>query len=532
MIVALLLLCTTIAVASADTITLPAALSELGEAAFQNDSSIDSVIVADGITEIKDLTFAGSSLREIHLPASVTSIAPTAFDNCSGVQFYVQNQYTKNWAENHGFTAIVDATGYAATDSVEISSFTVTNCNASFVLTVETTQMTADSGYRLGVQFSRTEADINNVFRTEPTLRTIPMSGGNDRVTIDLAAGYEGYVRAVLVDGNGSVITTGRQTLLIRLDSDMSGYVELRKDEVFRWSDTADQHFYFVAPASGVYAFSGTNMSEIRTMDKDSLSHGAGGDSSSYRFGTRLEAGEVLYIRASNANALSCSILVEEELPIRIDSQTVEGKTYRASYYGSEDMSSWHDSYSDREFWRLEDAYSDFSNHSQTGNWLPSSNYPMLVEAGQVFLIRYTLKCNGGTEYVVMRCDGDYRNGMLNTHEILVDNPLDTVNLPLGSKTYTATYYGERDTSQWGTFGQTFSSMKVWRLENAYDDFKNCDLSNSNLTENCYMMPIEAGQVFVVDLTLSSGGIQRQYMRCDGDRVSDGRLTTHSFFLP
>ena len=338
-IIALLLLCTTIAAASADTITLPAALSDLGEAAFQNDSSLDTVIVSDGVTEIKDLTFAGSSLREIHLPASVVSVAPTAFDNCSGVQFYVQNQYTKNWAEDHGFTAAVEATRYAATDSVEISSFTVTNYNASFVLTVGTTQTTTDSGYRLGVQFSRTEADINDMFRTEPTLRMIPMDNGNDRVTIDLAPGYEGFVRAVLVDGNGSVITTGSQILPISMGSGLAGYVELEKDGSFTWSDTADQHFYFVAPTAGVYTISGTGMNEIRTFDKDSRSRGAGGDSSSYEFGTRLEAGEVLYIRASNPNALPCSILVTEEKPIRTDSFTIEGTSYTASYFGYEDMS-------------------------------------------------------------------------------------------------------------------------------------------------------------------------------------------------
>lgn len=42
--------------ASADTVTLPAMLSDLGEAAFQNDQSLDTVIVPSGVREIKALT--------------------------------------------------------------------------------------------------------------------------------------------------------------------------------------------------------------------------------------------------------------------------------------------------------------------------------------------------------------------------------------------------------------------------------------------------------------------------------------------
>ena len=807
--------------AFADTVALPASLSELGEAAFQNDTSLDVVVISEGVAEIKPLSFAGSSLREIHLPSSITFIAENAFDPNSGVEFYVLNSYSYGWARDHGFSVRMDyspiqpgdimpvladsecayrfdvqsdgfyviqcdsgfesvsavradgvsygeggpgedvvfyalggtevwiygLTGSGAgnislwttffndaehslplnqnyylnagnimsftpdsagtyyifydeagnvgsfqtlntqtgewTDSesprfsvnlnayetlylranynpqsgtklvkisdemfnsVEISNVSVTNKGATFTMRVNTSQETADTGYRLGIQFALNESEVGTQAygaapRNVPEIRHEVLNGGEVQISIDFAPGYQGWVRARMSDPqSGRTLALG-QTQALSIDSGLSDYDELAIDGTVSWSAAGKKVFYFGAPEAGNYILRGKNMTEIRTMDSDCITRGANGDVSNYNFGMNLEQGEVLYIYATNGNSQTCEITMKREQMLRIDTlpvngkdytapyygtqdfsdptlsyvraeywklknayddfkdyprvgnsaipdadypmyveprqvyyviftdsagQTfprvmrcddgdmrdgmrmtreldltgpsystvsIEGRSYTAAYYGTQDMSSQHDGYDSREFWHLENAYADFSNHTTTGNWILSNNYPLIVRPGEVYLVNYTLK-TGGTEQTVLRCDGNYSNGILNTAEILVDNPLGTESMEIGGKTYTATYYGVRDTSTWGTFGHTYVAMKVWRLENAYDDFKDCALSGSNLTENCYMMPIAEGQVFVVDLTLRAGGIQHMLLRCDGNRVTDGRLQTHGFIVP
>lgn len=90
--------------------------------------------------------------------------------------------------------------------------------------------------------------------------------------------------------------------------------------------------------------------------------------------------------------------------PIRTDIITVNGKEYEASYYGEEDIY-WTDEYSYREFWRLEDAYEDFKDAPKTGDGLPCTDYPMLIETGQVFVLDYT-KADGTVERWYYRSDG------------------------------------------------------------------------------------------------------------------------------
>lgn len=102
--------------------------------------------------------------------------------------------------------------------------------------------------------------------------------------------------------------------------------------------------------------------------------------------------------------------LTAEELhadPIRTDTLTVAGKEYTASYFGRADRPNSPGSPT-LEFWRLEDAYEDFQyklliyNGSRFG-----SHYPMKVETGQVFLVRYTME-DGSVEEKYYRSDGTF----------------------------------------------------------------------------------------------------------------------------
>ena len=105
--------------------------------------------------------------------------------------------------------------------------------------------------------------------------------------------------------------------------------------------------------------------------------------------------------------------------PVRIDVIIINDKEYKASYYGKFDIS-WSADYKEREFWLLENAYEDLKDNAKTGNVLPFNNYPMLIEAGQVFVIDYTKK-DDSIERHYMRSDGRIWNGMEITEQFVLD---------------------------------------------------------------------------------------------------------------
>ena len=104
-------------------------------------------------------------------------------------------------------------------------------------------------------------------------------------------------------------------------------------------------------------------------------------------------------------------------IPDRIQ---VGGKEYAAMYFGEQDLRAWSNNFLMREFWRLENAYDDFRNNPLSGEVLPFNNYPMLVETGQVFAIRFTL-WDGSTEMGYYRAGGRVWRNMDVTEEFLVE---------------------------------------------------------------------------------------------------------------
>lgn len=72
-----------IAYAIADSLTLPGSLLIIGEEVFYEDTSIDEVILPEGIREIRNRAFAKSSVSRINLPETITFIAEDAFQETS-----------------------------------------------------------------------------------------------------------------------------------------------------------------------------------------------------------------------------------------------------------------------------------------------------------------------------------------------------------------------------------------------------------------------------------------------------------------
>ncbi|MCL2773829.1 MAG: AraC family transcriptional regulator [Oscillospiraceae bacterium] len=217
--------------------------------------------------------------------------------------------------------------------------------------------------------------------------------------------------------------------------------------------------------------------------------------------------------------------IIVKEVPqvIRTDNMQINGKEYEASYFGKQDMSSWTDDYKSREFWRLENAYNDFKDKWKTGNLLPYTNYPMNIETGQVFVIDYT-----GNDGTVKRkyhfSDGTVWLDMLSTTEFRIESPniIRTDKITVNDKIYEASYFGEHDMTSWS---DEVASMKFWRLENAYDDFKD-NKKTDFLPYSKYPMSIEPEQVFVIDYIDYEGALQRKYYISDRTVWQDMPSTT------
>lgn len=103
-----------------------------------------------------------------------------------------------------------------------------------------------------------------------------------------------------------------------------------------------------------------------------------------------------------------------------VDTVQIGEKEYSASYFGKTDLSAILPDYQYREFWRLENAYDDFKDCPTTGNVLPYDNYPMEIDVGQIFMIKYT-KADGSVITEYHRSDGHAWRGELATEEFSIE---------------------------------------------------------------------------------------------------------------
>lgn len=107
----------------------------------------------------------------------------------------------------------------------------------------------------------------------------------------------------------------------------------------------------------------------------------------------------------------------------------------------------------------------------------------------------------------------------------LVDDAYSVGVLQIGDKEYTASYFGKMDLS---AFFPDYQYREFWRLEGAYDDFKDYPTTDNVLPYNNYPMGIEVGQVFVIEYTKTDGSVIREYHRADGN-TWQGTLVTEEF---
>ena len=93
-------LCLSAAIGCAATLTLPANLRAIEAEAFCGDTSLDEVVLPEGLETIGSRAFAGSSVSVINLPDSIEAIDEDAFENCENVSVMVEiGTYAFDWAK-------------------------------------------------------------------------------------------------------------------------------------------------------------------------------------------------------------------------------------------------------------------------------------------------------------------------------------------------------------------------------------------------------------------------------------------------
>ncbi len=75
------ILCLSVSAAPASELIIPEDTTVINDEAFFGDTSLDVVVLPDGIERIGERAFASSSLKTIHLPASLQYVAENAFED-------------------------------------------------------------------------------------------------------------------------------------------------------------------------------------------------------------------------------------------------------------------------------------------------------------------------------------------------------------------------------------------------------------------------------------------------------------------
>ena len=104
----------------------------------------------------------------------------------------------------------------------------------------------------------------------------------------------------------------------------------------------------------------------------------------------------------------------------------------------------------------------------------------------------------------------------------LMIDPLSADTININGKDYEASYFGKIDLSYNSAH---YIYGEFWRLENAYNDFKDMPSIDDYLPHNNYPMIIEDGQVFVNIYTKTDGSTDTLYFRSDGNFIDNLPIT-------
>lgn len=120
-----------------------------------------------------------------------------------------------------------------------------------------------------------------------------------------------------------------------------------------------------------------------------------------------------------------------------------------------------------------------------------------------------------------------YGENLHSTDLTVMDTPLKNETIEVNGKEYEASYFGKVNLS---AYFKEYQYREYWRLENAYEDFKDFPIGHDVLPEDNFPMLIEDSQVFIIDYTTTNGERIRMYYRTDGNTY-EGALCANEFLL-
>lgn len=142
---------------------------------------------------------------------------------------------------------------------------------------------------------------------------------------------------------------------------------------------------------------------------------------------------------------------------------------------------------------------------------------PVMGIYGSAHTVLYSLDFSGQVENMATQLAAVYGDALrtqdLSGLAVPEMEALRTDVITVNGVEYEASYFGSADLSM---YFPAYKSRAFYRLENAYDDFKNARVTGNVLPMDNFPMRIAAGEVFVIDYTLVDGSVEREYYRCDG----------------
>jgi len=147
---ALLIVCAYSAQAERSTLKLPDGLKYIRREAFENDTSLDRVVLPEGVLLIYPKAFANSSIREIYMPASTGFISPDSFEGCDNLTAIIHrdsfvHQYINTYLKDLKYTLIEPERSEEELEEAKYHIHSVTptaqsESGASFLALVDTSE--------------------------------------------------------------------------------------------------------------------------------------------------------------------------------------------------------------------------------------------------------------------------------------------------------------------------------------------------------------------------------------------------------
>ena len=299
-----ILLCFGMTAFAENTVRLPAALRELGEASFQGDTSLDSVVVPEGVSEIPAYAFAASSLKDIYLPESVETIADTAFDNTNAV-LHVKSRPAYDWAiENQMSVALESA--------VELTSATTEGVMLQVGFKLTTGADALQNGYGVTLLLSDNRDDFS-----APLAHRSIMNGNQLKIsseessTLKMAPNMNVWGRLIMTpQGPGEWFASSEP---FQIETGNVSYESVTLDREWTAELTSGTDLQFQAETAGLYAITGNGMTGLYVRNGYG-SDVAGQSGENYFYGVYLRANETVYfgVDQNSGTEKECELLVQQ----------------------------------------------------------------------------------------------------------------------------------------------------------------------------------------------------------------------------